>query len=77
LTICRRASVYARPWSHCRVLRGGACPSECTDVEAAYAYNERISLRGFDPQAWMCPSKASCLEQAGVEEAVALLRELL
>ena len=50
LTICRHGSVYMRPWSHCRVLRGGPCTAECAAAEAAYAYNDRISLRGFEPQ---------------------------
>jgi hypothetical protein len=77
VTICRRGSMYPRPWGHSRVLRGGACTGECTEAEAAYAHNDRISLQGFDPPAWTCPSRAICLEQAGVEEAVALLRELL
>jgi hypothetical protein len=77
LTICRHGSVYARPWSHCRVLRGGPCTGECEDAEAAYAYNEQVSLRDFVPQPWTCPSKTSCLEQAGVEQAVALLLGLL
>jgi Glycosyltransferase family 9 (heptosyltransferase) len=77
LTICRHGSVYMRPWSHCRVLRGRPCTAECTDAEAAYAYHDRVSLQGFEPQAWLCPSEARCLEQAGVEDAVALLLELL
>jgi hypothetical protein len=77
VTICRHGSVYMRPWSHCRVLRGAPCTRECTDAEAAYAYNHRVSLLGFEPQAWTCPSRASCVEQAEVEPAVALLQELL
>ena len=77
LTICRHGSVYVRPWSHCRVLRGGPCTDECTDAEAAYAYNDRVSLRGFERQPWTCPSKASCLEQAEVQQAVTLLLGLL
>ena len=77
LTICRHGSVYARPWSHCRVLRGGPCTGECKDAEAAYAYHDRVSLRGFEPQPWTCPSGATCLDQAEVEHAVALLLGLL
>ncbi|MGH9918213.1 MAG: glycosyltransferase family 9 protein [Nitrososphaerales archaeon] len=77
LTICRHGSVYMRPWSHCRVLRGAPCTSECAEAEAAYAYNDRVSLRDFEPQTWTCPSRTNCLQHAGVERAVALLQELL
>jgi hypothetical protein len=77
LTICRHGSVYMRPWSHCRVLRGDRCTAECAAAEADYAYNDRVSLQGFEPEAWRCPSTAICLEQADVEPAVALLLELL
>jgi hypothetical protein len=77
VTICRRASVYVRPWSHCRVLRGGSCTEDCRATEAAYAYNRLVHLEGFEPQPWTCPSMASCLEQAGVEAAAGLLLELL
>jgi Glycosyltransferase family 9 (heptosyltransferase) len=77
LTICRHGSVYVRPWSHCRVLRGAPCTAECAAAEAAYAYNDSVSLRGFERQAWTCPSRMSCLEHAGVELAVERLQELL
>jgi hypothetical protein len=77
LTICRRGSVYMRPWGHCRVLRGDRCTAECAAAEAAYAYNDRISLREFEPPAWMCPSKGSCLEEASADLALTLLLELL
>lgn len=77
LTICRHRSVYARSWSHCRVLRGGRCTTECADAEAAYAYHGRVGLRGFEPAPWACPSEANCLEAVGVERAAAVLQELL
>jgi Glycosyltransferase family 9 (heptosyltransferase) len=77
VTICRHGSVYMRPWSHCRVLRGDRCTAECVAAEAAYAYNHRVSLQGFEPAAWLCPSQAICLAPADVEHAVALLLELI
>jgi hypothetical protein len=75
--ICRRGSVYFRPWDHCRVLRGDRCTEECLAVEAAYAYNERVSLRGFRPEARTCPSGSPCLRVTTPARALALLKELL
>jgi hypothetical protein len=77
VTICRRGSVYFRPWNHCRVLRGDQCTAECAAVEAAYAYNEQVSLRGFRPDERTCPSGATCLSGTQPERALALLQELL
>jgi ADP-heptose:LPS heptosyltransferase len=77
VTICRRASVYFRPWNHCRVLRGEQCTAECAAVEAAYAYNQQVSLRAFRPDERTCPSGAPCLSGTQPEQAMALLRELL
>jgi hypothetical protein len=75
--ICREGSVYFRPWDHCRVLRGDQCTEECLAVEAAYAYNEQVSLRGFRPEPRKCPSGAPCLSGTTPARALALLGELL
>ena len=75
--ICRRGSVYFRPWDHCRVLRGDPCTDECLAVEAAYAYNERVSLRDFRPERQACPSGAPCLSGTTPAQAIALLGDLL
>jgi hypothetical protein len=77
VTVCRAASVYHRPWPHCRVLRGGACTSTCVAAEGAYAYNGRVSLRDFHPEPRACPSGAPCLEGIGPTQAVALLEAVL
>ena len=77
VTVCRDASVYYRPWPHCRVLRGGTCTPECIAVEEAYAYNGLVSLQGFQPDSRVCPSGASCLEGIGPAQAMALLEALL
>jgi Glycosyltransferase family 9 (heptosyltransferase) len=77
VTVCRRNSVYLRPWPHCRALRGGDCTDACAAAEEAYAYNDRVSLRGFRPAGRECPSGRPCLEDAKPEAAAALLRELL
>ena len=63
VTICRRSSVYFRPWSHCRVLRGERCTEECIAVEAAYAYNDQVSLGDLRPDPRTCPSGAPCLDR--------------
>ena len=75
--ICRRGSVYFRPWDHCRVLRGDRCTPECLAAESAYAYNERVSLRGWRPEPRACPSGSPCLGRATPARALALLGELL
>jgi len=75
--VCRQGSVYFRPWDHCRVLRGDPCTEECVAVEAAYAYNEQVSLRGFRPDPRACPSGAPCMSRTTSEQAVDLLRKLL
>jgi hypothetical protein len=77
VTVCRRSSVYFRPWPHCGVLRGGHCTDACTAAEEAYAYHDRVSLRGFRPSPRECPSGSPCLAGARPEAAVVLLRELL
>jgi hypothetical protein len=77
VTICRRSSVYLRPWPHCTALRGAECTEDCRSAEAAYAYNGRVSLRDFRPVPRRCPSGSPCLAAARSEDAVSLLRELL
>ncbi len=77
VTVCRRSSVYFRPWRHCRVLRGGPCTAACVDAEARYAYNREVSLQSFRPPARRCPSGSPCLADTSAEDAVALLAELL
>ncbi len=77
VTICRRNSVYVRPWRHCSALRGGDCSDECAAVEAAYAYNRTVSLRDFRPRPRDCPSGSPCLGPTRPEEAATRLRELL
>jgi hypothetical protein len=77
VTICRRGSVYVRPWTHCAALRGAPCTDECLEAESRYAYNQTVSLRDFRPQPRRCPSDSSCLVATRPEDAVGLLRELL
>jgi ADP-heptose:LPS heptosyltransferase len=77
VTICRRTSVYFRPWPHCRVVRGGACTESCTTAEENYAYNHEVSLEHFRPSPRGCPSGSPCMDEAAPGHAVALLRELL
>jgi hypothetical protein len=77
VTLCRQHGVYMRPWAHCRALRGGPCTDACAEAEARSAYHDRVSLRGFEPTPWRCPSGAPCLDDATPAQALALLRELL
>ncbi len=77
VTICRRSSVYVRPWPHSRALRGSDCTELCRAAETASAYNETVSLREFRPPARTCPSGSVCLAGTRAADAVALLRELL
>jgi hypothetical protein len=77
VTVCRRGSVYFRPWPHCRVVRGDRCTDACSAAEAAYAYNREVSLEHFRPAPWRCPSCSPCMEAADPGFAVDRLRELL
>ena len=77
VTICRHGSVYFRPWSHARALRGTPCTAACLTVERTSAYNERVSLRGFQWQSRTCPSGQQCLAELQSEQAVRLLDELV
>jgi hypothetical protein len=77
VTICRRSSVYVRPWPHSVALRGSDCTELCRAAETASAYNRTVSLRGFRPPPRTCPSGSACLAGRRTADAVALLRELL
>ena len=77
VTICRRASVYIRPWPRSGALRGSDCTDLCRAAETASAYNETVSLRGFRPPPRGCPSGSACLAGTTASDAVALLRGLL
>jgi Glycosyltransferase family 9 (heptosyltransferase) len=77
VTICKRSSVYFRPFPHCAALRGESCTEQCRAAEAAYAYNETVSLGDFRPKVRACPSGSQCLAGARAQDAVALLRGLL
>jgi hypothetical protein len=77
VTICRRTSVYVRPWPHSAALRGSDCTDLCRAAEMASAYNRTVTLRDFRPPPRTCPSGSACLAGARAEDAVALLRELL
>ena len=77
VTICRRSSVYVRPWPHSVALRGSDCTPLCRAAETASAYNRTVSLREFRPSPRTCPSGSACLDGTRASEAIALLRELL
>lgn len=77
VTICRHGSLYFRPWSHARALRGAACDAACVAVEHASAYNDRVSLRGFQWRPRTCPSGQKCLAGLQPEQAVRLFDELV
>jgi Glycosyltransferase family 9 (heptosyltransferase) len=77
VTICRRSSVYVRPWPHCMALRGARCSDACTASDSARAYNRTVGLRGFQAPPRSCPSGSLCLAGTRPEQAVDLLRELL
>ena len=77
VTICRRSSVYVRPWPHSVALRGSDCTALCRAAETASAYNRTVSLREFRPSPRTCPSGSACLDGTRASDAIALLRELL
>ena len=76
VTICRHGSLYFRPWSHARALRGAPCDAACLAEERASAYNDRVSLRGFQWRPRTCPSGQKCLAELQPEQAVRLFDEL-
>jgi Glycosyltransferase family 9 (heptosyltransferase) len=77
VTICRRSSVYVRPWPHSAALRGSDCTDLCRAAETASAYNRTVSLRDFRPPPRTCPSGSACMARPRAADAVALLRERL
>ncbi len=77
VTICRHGSVYFRPWCHTRVLRGAPCDAACLADEQASAYNDRVSLRGFQWRPRTCPSGQRCLAELRPEQVVRLFDELV
>ena len=77
VTVCRRTSVYVRPWPHSAALRGSDCTDLCRAAERASAYNRTVSLQGFRPPPRTCPSGSACLAGTRAADAVALLRERL
>jgi hypothetical protein len=77
VTICRHGSVYFRPWSHARALRGVPCDPACLIAEKASAYNDRVSLRDFQWQPRTCPSGQKCLADLQPEQAKRLFEELV
>ncbi len=76
VTICRHGSVYIRPWSHGRALRGTPCGAACMAEQRASAYNDRVVLRGFRWRPRTCPSGQQCLAELQPEPAVRLFDEL-
>ena len=76
VTICRHGSLYIRPWSHARDLRGAPCNAACLAEELASAYNDRVRLRGFQWRPRTCPSGQKCLAELQPEQAVRLFDEL-
>jgi hypothetical protein len=76
VTICRHGSVYSRPWSHTRTLRGTPCDAACSAEERASAYNDRVSLRDFQWRPRTCPSGQRCLAELQPEQAARLFGEL-
>ncbi len=77
VTICRHGSVYFRPWPRARALRGAPCDGACVAEDRAAAYNDRVSLRGFQWQARTCPSGQRCLGELQPEQVVRLLDEVV
>ncbi len=76
VTICRHGSPYFRPWPHTRALRGAPCDAACSAQERASAYNDRVSLRGFQWRPRTCPFGQQCLAELQPEQAVRLFDEL-
>jgi hypothetical protein len=77
VTICRANDVYFRPWEHTRAVRGSPCDDRCVAEEQAYAYSDRVDLRGFDWEPLHCPVDGRCLDAARPEAVVRALEEVL
>jgi hypothetical protein len=76
VTICRARPVYFRPWPHCRAVVGDPCDPACESVEREYAYNARVSLRGFEWRPRTCPVGGRCLDAIQPEHVMDALQEL-
>ena len=77
VTICRANSIFLRPWPHARAVVGDPCADACTSLEKDYAYNERVSLRGFQWQPRTCPVQGLCLDPVQPADVLRALGELL
>ena len=77
VTICRANTIYLRPWPHARAVRGAECDDACTSLEQDYAYNERVSLRGFQWQPRVCPVGGRCFDPIQPADVLRALGELL
>ena len=77
VTICRANTTFLRPWPHVRAVMGDPCDEACTSLEKEYAYNERVSLRGFRWQPRTCPVEGRCLEPVRPADVLRALGELL
>ena len=77
VTICRANTIFLRPWPHTRAVTGDPCDDACTMLEKDYAYNERVSLRGFQWQPRTCPVEGRCLDPVRPADVLRALGELL
>jgi ADP-heptose:LPS heptosyltransferase len=77
VTICRANTIFLRPWPHTRAVMGDPCDDACTALENDYAYNERVSLRGFRWEPRTCPVGGRCLDPVGPADVLRALGELL
>ena len=77
VTICRANTIFLRPWPHARAVTGDPCDDACTSLEKDYAYNERVSLRGFRWQPRTCPVEGRCLDPVRPADVLRALGELL
>ena len=77
VTICRANTIFLRPWPHTRAVMGDPCDEACTSLEKDYAYNERVSLRGFEWRPRVCPVEGRCLDPVKPADVLRALGELL
>jgi hypothetical protein len=77
VTICRANTIFLRPWPHARAVMGDPCDEACTSLEKDYAYNERVSLRGFEWRPRVCPVEGRCLDPVQPAAILSALGELL
>jgi ADP-heptose:LPS heptosyltransferase len=77
VTICRANTIFVRRWPHARAVMGDPCDDACTSLEKDYAYNERVSLRGFQWKPRICPVQGRCLDPVQPADVLRALGELL